>query len=330
MIEVQIHVAAPCLLHDHPLRRADQPHTGDVRILEDLLELEELAVGLPEFIHGRIVRQLHVVTELCHRRQSSGHETPDGGEFLHIPGQQLRQLEEGQGLSGRRAVHEDPLILPGQIEVPDLEQGKKVLQPRDHEAVPDPFDPQTRAPGQIADRAVDLRILLPHQVIGVQLQDRQTGGDLPHLSVRLHLEDVPQVVGHIRAHQEGVRPLPRAPDSVRRRGAGLADTALSGKNKDSALHISAPRFSGIGRLPGASPHMTAHLPIMPVKSNDLLWHSSVSLQEHTLLSSHRNAPSCHHSTLSVLYQTIDSHAVRLWTAFVRFSAQKPASASRPP
>ena len=103
-------------------------------------------------------------------------------------------------------------------------------------------------------------IFLPHQHIGIKFQHRQTGGDFLYISSCLCLENIPQIVCHIRADKKGIAAFPGAAHRVRRRHAGLADAALSCDDVDSAhSYLFCGAFAHALRSPGFSLLFSFHV-----------------------------------------------------------------------
>ena len=164
--------------------------------------------------------------------QDSCQGSADRRKLLHIPGQELRQLEKGQGLTRGRAVHDDAVVPAPEEEVADLEQGKEVFQSGNHITVPDLADRHPHAAGKIGNGPVDMGIFLPHEQIRVQFEHRQAGADLLNVSSGPRLKNIPEVVSHIRADEEGIPALRGTPHGMGSRHAGLSDASFSGDNKN--------------------------------------------------------------------------------------------------
>ena len=232
VVEIEIHIAAAGLLHHHTLGDRDQTDPADLRILQDFLEAHQIPEQPAQFIHGPAIRQVHAVPELCDRCQDPGDHAAYRGEFFHIPGEELRELEQGQSLSCGSAVHDDAAVLSAPVQVPYLQKGKQVLKPRDHIAVRDLRKRRAAAAGEIRQRLVDIGIFLLHQKVGIQFQQGETGGDLLHAASRFYLKNVSQIMGHVSADQKGIDPLVRGPHCMGGGYTCLAHSALSCDNKD--------------------------------------------------------------------------------------------------
>ena len=201
--------------------------TSVSQILEQILQFDETGIQLPDLIHRFRVWKFHFVTELGNRRQNTGQSPADRGKLLHIPGQEFRELKKRERFAGRRAVYNDPLIFSAQVQVPNLEERKKVLEPGDHITVTDRSNRRPDTAGQIGDGFVDGRILFPHQHIGIQFQQRKTGGKLFHMPSCSCLENISQIVRHISTDQKGVFPLRSTSDRMCCCHAGFTDAAFS-------------------------------------------------------------------------------------------------------
>ena len=111
--QVEIEVAATGLLDHHPFWKGDQTHRRDGGILQQRLDLLETLEEPFDVIHGGGVGKFDSPHSLGHGAQHPDRELLHRKDPFHPPGEQLRELEQRQGLTGGGQIQDDAVVVAG-------------------------------------------------------------------------------------------------------------------------------------------------------------------------------------------------------------------------